>query len=35
MGCAKKEFLEFDNDSSIKEGILPANILFKNDPLNT
>jgi hypothetical protein len=31
MGCEKKEFLEFDNDPSIKEGILPSSILFKND----
>ncbi|CAD8201945.1 unnamed protein product [Paramecium pentaurelia] len=35
MGCEKKEFLEFDNEPNIKEGILPANILFKIDSMNT
>ncbi|CAD8126834.1 unnamed protein product [Paramecium sonneborni] len=35
MGCEKKEFLEFDNDPNIKEGILPANILFKSDSTKT
>lgn len=35
MGCDKKEFVEFDNDQTIKEGILPANILFKSDSVNT
>lgn len=35
MGCEKKEFLEFDNDPNIKEGILPANILFKSDSIDT
>lgn len=30
MGCEKKEFAEFDNDASIKEGILPASILYKS-----
>ncbi|CAD8125426.1 unnamed protein product [Paramecium sonneborni] len=35
LGCEKKEFLEFDNDPNIKEGILPANILFKSDSTKT
>lgn len=29
LGCKKKDFVEFDSDLDIEEGIIPAQILFK------